>query len=260
MSGQTPAVTKRQVWNAYRRCTAFCTGTGRDLDALAIFDTDLPGNLTAIWKHVSLGSPMAAADPPEAAIIADRIARMIVTAAREPTTPRTATTSAYALQGGSRLIGEVEVERARTLVSRCEEAEPAIVTHEYGPKRALLFADVLVWPHLGLASDASERIISDTCGSEKRLSRMIEEDAFVVDRTIHVAGSCTAIEYGYWNNHYHWLVDVLPRIDALYRAEVEDWRPLTLYVRDTADPRRRRVCPERLSLLQRLAPLQRETA
>ena len=97
----TPAkpfpITKRQVWEAYKRVRANQGGVGVDTQSLAEFAADLENNLYKLWNRLASGSYMpppvkrveipkagGGVRPPGVPTVADRIAQTVVKQALEP--------------------------------------------------------------------------------------------------------------------------------------------------------------------------------
>jgi RNA-directed DNA polymerase len=97
----TPAkpfpITKRQVWEAYKRVRANQGGVGVDAQSLAAFAADLENNLYKLWNRLASGSymppPVKRVEIPKAGggvrplgvpTVADRIAQTVVKQALEP--------------------------------------------------------------------------------------------------------------------------------------------------------------------------------
>ena len=97
----TPAkpfpITKRQVWEAYKRVRANQGGLGVDAQSLAEFAADLENNLHKLWNRLASGSymppPVKRVEIPKSGdgvrplgvpTVADRIAQMVVKQALEP--------------------------------------------------------------------------------------------------------------------------------------------------------------------------------
>jgi len=90
-------ITKRQVWEAYKRVKANHGGAGVDEQSLAEFAGDLENNLYKLWNRLASGSylppPVKRVDIPKAGggvrplgvpTVADRIAQTVVKQALEP--------------------------------------------------------------------------------------------------------------------------------------------------------------------------------
>lgn len=90
-------ITKRQVWEAYKRVKANQGGAGVDGQTLAEFEMDLKNNLYKLWNRLASGSymppPVKRVDIPKAngetrplgiPTVADRIAQMVVKQSLEP--------------------------------------------------------------------------------------------------------------------------------------------------------------------------------
>ena len=90
-------ISKREVWEAYKRVRANRGAAGVDGQTLAQFDEDLSGNLYRIWNRMSSGSYMPARvrrveipksdgrmRPLGVPTVADRIAQMVVKRRLEP--------------------------------------------------------------------------------------------------------------------------------------------------------------------------------
>lgn len=90
-------ITKRQVWEAYKRVKANRGGAGVDDQTLELFDRELQDNLYKLWNRLASGSyqppPVKRVDIPKAnggsrplgiPTVADRIAQTVVKQALEP--------------------------------------------------------------------------------------------------------------------------------------------------------------------------------
>lgn len=90
-------ISKRQVWEAYKRVKANQGGAGVDGQTLAEFDGELENNLYKLWNRLASGSyfppPVKRVEIPKASggtrplgipTVADRIAQMVVKQALEP--------------------------------------------------------------------------------------------------------------------------------------------------------------------------------
>ena len=90
-------ITKREVWNAYKRVKANRGTAGVDGVSIADFDQDLSKNLYRIWNRMASGSyfppPVKRVDIPKGdgrtrplgiPTVADRIAQMVVRQRLEP--------------------------------------------------------------------------------------------------------------------------------------------------------------------------------
>jgi retron-type reverse transcriptase len=84
-------ITKRQVWEAYKRVRANKGAAGVDGQSLAAFEQDLEGNLYKLWNRLASGSyfppPVLRVDIPKEdgrkrplgiPTVADRIAQTVV--------------------------------------------------------------------------------------------------------------------------------------------------------------------------------------
>jgi group II intron reverse transcriptase/maturase len=91
------SITKRQVWEAYKRVKANRGGAGVDGQTLLEFEEDLENNLYKLWNRLSSGSyqppPVKRVEIPKAdggirplgiPTVADRIAQMVVKQVLEP--------------------------------------------------------------------------------------------------------------------------------------------------------------------------------
>jgi RNA-directed DNA polymerase len=91
------AISKRAVWEAYRRVKANKGGAGVDGESMAEFEQDLHGNLYKLWNRLSSGSyfppPVRAVEIPKrdgssralgVPTVADRIAQTVVRVYLEP--------------------------------------------------------------------------------------------------------------------------------------------------------------------------------
>ena len=90
-------ITKRQVWEAYKRVKANRGGAGIDAQTLEKFDQGLSNNLYKLWNRMASGSylppPVKRVDIPKAnggtrplgiPTVADRIAQTVVKQVLEP--------------------------------------------------------------------------------------------------------------------------------------------------------------------------------
>lgn len=90
-------ITKRQVWEAYKRVKANHGGAGVDDQTIELFDRELEDNLYKLWNRLASGSyqppPVKRVDIPKATggsrplgipTVADRIAQTVVKQALEP--------------------------------------------------------------------------------------------------------------------------------------------------------------------------------
>ncbi len=90
-------ITKRQVWEAYKRVKANKGGEGVDGQTLEMFEEKLEGNLYKLWNRLASGSyippPVKRVEIPKAdggvrplgiPTVADRVAQMVVKQALEP--------------------------------------------------------------------------------------------------------------------------------------------------------------------------------
>lgn len=90
-------ITKRQVWEAYKRVKANKGGEGVDGQSLEMFEEKLEGNLYKLWNRLASGSyippPVKRVEIPKAGggvrplgipTVADRVAQMVVKQALEP--------------------------------------------------------------------------------------------------------------------------------------------------------------------------------
>jgi RNA-directed DNA polymerase len=90
-------ISKREVWEAYKRVRANRGAAGVDGQTLALFDEDLSGNLYRLWNRMSSGSYMPArvrrveipksdgrTRPLGIPTVADRVAQMVVKRRLEP--------------------------------------------------------------------------------------------------------------------------------------------------------------------------------
>ena len=95
------SVTKRQVWEAWKRVKANQGGAGIDGESIGDFEANLENNLYKIWNRMASGSyhpkPVKRVDIPKASggtrplgipTVADRVAQMVVKRALEPALER----------------------------------------------------------------------------------------------------------------------------------------------------------------------------
>jgi capsular polysaccharide biosynthesis protein len=134
------------------------------------------------------------------------------------------------------------------LVSPSVAAEPPTLARQFAAKSILILKDVAVWPHLGIAGDKRGRIIRETVSSEYRLERMLHYGLPQRFPSKRVEIPCTTTECSRaWNNHYHLLVDALPRVWGLWHERLRAFERIDLYVCELADHAMR-------PLLERMLP------
>ena len=90
-------ISKRQIWEAYKRVKANKGGAGVDGESIAEFDEDLSNNLYKLWNRLASGSyippPVLRVEIPKddggmrplgIPTVVDRIAQMVIKDAFEP--------------------------------------------------------------------------------------------------------------------------------------------------------------------------------
>ena len=124
--GKSFNISKREVWEAYRRVKANKGAPGVDGQTIEEFETDLQGNLYRVWNRMSSGSyfppPVRAVSIPKAdggirvlgvPTVADRIAQTVVAARLEARVEPMFHPDSYGYRPGRSALDAVAVTRAR---------------------------------------------------------------------------------------------------------------------------------------------------
>ena len=119
-------ISKRAVWEAYRRVKANKGGAGVDEQSMAEFEEDLQGNLYKLWNRLSSGSyfppPVRAVEIPKkdgssrtlgVPTVADRIAQTVVCGYLEPEVEPVLNHDSYGYRPGRSALDAVGVCRKR---------------------------------------------------------------------------------------------------------------------------------------------------
>jgi len=122
-----------------------------------------------------------------------------------------------------------------------ERAEPRSASFVAPARQAYLLQNTTVWPATGAAVDQRRRVLAESVLAPHQLQTLLERGAFRRFPIQTISGTATTLLLGpYWNNHYHWLIDVLPRTFALHDRRVASWGPVKLLIpEDLSDDRRR---------------------
>jgi group II intron reverse transcriptase/maturase len=119
-------ITKRQVWEAYKRVRANKGAAGVDGQSLAAFEQDLEGNLYKLWNRLASGSyfppPVLRVDIPKEdgrkrplgiPTVADRIAQTVVKQYLEPELEKHFHPDSYGYRPGKSALDAVGMARQR---------------------------------------------------------------------------------------------------------------------------------------------------
>jgi RNA-directed DNA polymerase len=119
-------ITKRQVWEAYKRVKANKGAAGVDGQSLAAFEQDLEGNLYKLWNRLASGSyfppPVLRVDIPKGdgrkrplgiPTVADRIAQTVVKQYLEPELEKHFHPDSYGYRPGKSALDAVGMARQR---------------------------------------------------------------------------------------------------------------------------------------------------
>ena len=119
-------ISKRAVWDAYRRVRKNGGAAGVDRQLLEAFEQDLANNLYKLWNRMALGSyfppPVRKVEIPKAQggmrtlgipTVADRIAQRVVKQAFEPCVERYFHQDSYGYRPGKSALQAVGVIRQR---------------------------------------------------------------------------------------------------------------------------------------------------
>ena len=120
------AISKREVWNAYKRVRANQGAAGVDGQTIADFEADLSNNLYKLWNRMSSGSyfppPVRRVDIPKSdgktrplgiPTVADRIAQMVVKHHLEPMVEPGFHPDSYGYRPGKSALDAIGVARQR---------------------------------------------------------------------------------------------------------------------------------------------------
>lgn len=119
-------ITKRMVWEAYRRVKANKGAAGVDEESISDFEKGLKDNLYKLWNRMSSGSyfppPVKSAEIPKKTggrrklgipTVADRIAQTVVKMALEPKVEPSFHQDSYAYRPGKSALDAVKITRER---------------------------------------------------------------------------------------------------------------------------------------------------
>jgi hypothetical protein len=127
--------------------------------------------------------------------------------------------------------------RSHRLEARSSRASPPSIAIDLPARRCLFIDGGLLWPANGIVADLRGRAIVETAWSADRLDHTRKLGAlgrFPIDVS---SGVSTAIELGgWWNNYYHVLIDVLPRILGLHTEECQRLDSITVHLCALASP------------------------
>jgi capsular polysaccharide biosynthesis protein len=88
-----------------------------------------------------------------------------------------------------------------------------------------------LWPQWGVVADSDSRLILDSVFDPRRLGYLESNGVFRRDPVVDCHLPATSIHVGpAWDNHYHWLIDSLPRVFALHHPLVASLPKVVLYV------------------------------
>jgi hypothetical protein len=124
-----------------------------------------------------------------------------------------------------------ELCEAEDVDSSSPLATPESLTYTMSARYVSLLRDVVFWPHWGTVVDSESRLVLDSVFDVWRL-RALERNAIfrrypIVDCDV----AATTISLGpAWDNHYHWLIDSLPRVLGLHHPLVAALPVVRLFV------------------------------
>jgi hypothetical protein len=145
--------------------------------------------------------------------------------------------------------GQSEVFPEEDLEFRHPLATPVPVHFRQRRRNIMVFRDVDVWPESSLVLTRSGNVVRESALSNYRVRRLIEEGRERRRKRISIEGPCTVIEQGSMDNHYHWHIDILPRLYSLHHPSLLSLSTITLLITD-------RVGEERFQTVERLIPPQ----
>lgn len=108
-------------------------------------------------------------------------------------------------------------------------AQPTSFAYEFQEKKAFVLHNVQVWPSLGAASTLQGEVIQETAFNDVRLKKIVTWKGLNRKSLSANTGVFTSIEAGtWWDNHYHWLIDSVPRLYALHSPIISKIPTITL--------------------------------
>ena len=139
------------------------------------------------------------------------------------------------------VANEYEVFPQQELEFRHPQATPVPVYFHQDVRRIVVLQDVLVWPETSLVLTGQGELIEESAFSSYRARRLFDEGKRLSRKPRRIPGPCAVIEQGTMDNHYHWLIDILPRLYALHHPEMEALGEVTLLLTERMDEGRRQI-------------------
>lgn len=143
---------------------------------------------------------------------------------------------------GSLVVERAKLLEAEQVVSRSSQATPETVSYLMPSRYVSLLRDVVLWPDWGVTVDRESRLVLDSIFDPCRLGHLERNAVFRRYPILNCDEPATTISVGpAWDNHYHWLIDSLPRVMGLHHPLVAALPVVRLFVCGTLSEDRRRM-------------------
>jgi capsular polysaccharide biosynthesis protein len=158
--------------------------------------------------------------------------------------------------GGPELLeSSIEVIAGFRVSAVQRDATPPDIAFDYAPRRAIVLRGVSFWPAWGVA-EREGRLIVETAFSSSRVERLLERAYVKRTPARRLRGLCTTLHQGLpWHNHYHWLIESLPRVYALHNPAVRALGPVTILLAARLSDGERRLLDALLPEGTRIEPV-----
>jgi capsular polysaccharide biosynthesis protein len=121
------------------------------------------------------------------------------------------------------------------------------IEYFFPEKNIKAYKNVYLWPYLNVLSDFNKRLIVETGFAKSTIETIYEKKMCKNYPIIKMDGYVTSIDYGPWDNYYHWYIDSLPRILALHDSFCKKFDKITLITTKNLNE-------EQLQILKSLLP------
>lgn len=140
---------------------------------------------------------------------------------------------------GSTLLQAETVQAPLVLDGHDPRAAPAAFSFTYSRRDALVLAGTWLWPRHSVFADTRGRVVDATpVEFSSRFTEIVSNGSLARARhptILHHDDPCTSIECGPpWDNYYHVMLDVLPRIWGLWVPGIRDLGRIDLLLCDTS--------------------------
>jgi len=120
----------------------------------------------------------------------------------------------------------IEIFSGKNLINRNNFCYPPKIKYKFEKKEILLLKDVLIWPSCSLVCVNRHPII-ETGFNSYRLNNVLKQKYKYLGKEITVNKPCTVIDCA-WIYHYHWLIDILPRLYSLHHPNFRQEKEILL--------------------------------